>query len=493
MENNPKFWSMVGDVVAAKLADHDTKVTSKRYDSLLTKLGDNTVEIDKVKSDVSILHESVKKFEEIKGFNDANEAKKQFDVINKHLVRINSELDKIKCETGIFRRKMAVELNLREQRDHAWSLRIKNYQQPFRKETISPHTVYRQLIFPVLQIALKKGLIEQLGDKMSDVIEYTHFLRHREGSIPTIIFRFLSRSHLFGFMTQKKETLDAINNMIANCTPAMNVSGYPLYRDRPVKCQHSMSRLNKSLETFLYSTNLVKRTKLSGQTLCAMLRDTNEWRRIENPYSTTFDGLFQTLDSADPKSFAGKTPLEIFVNTTPKDRNDFFNKKCPQFLVRESDLVPSYTGEVSVEKETAPPPPGANPLVEPSEDTAVTNVTVPKPQRKSPNGATVAVIEDETPWSDQADQADQPDLVNESDDTESDVVVNEANPAVTAENAGTNAADHAATLTGAPKDATNSVDSTAPAVPAAPENAAVNKRPGPGRPPKVASKATKPK
>ncbi len=52
MENNPKFWSMVGDVVAAKLADHDTKVTSKRYDSLLTKLGDNNVENDKEKRNV---------------------------------------------------------------------------------------------------------------------------------------------------------------------------------------------------------------------------------------------------------------------------------------------------------------------------------------------------------------------------------------------------------------------------------------------------------
>ncbi len=51
-EMDPKFWEMISTVVAEKLADHDTNVSSKRYDQLFCKLGDNTLEINKVKADI---------------------------------------------------------------------------------------------------------------------------------------------------------------------------------------------------------------------------------------------------------------------------------------------------------------------------------------------------------------------------------------------------------------------------------------------------------
>ena len=80
-EMDPKVWEKIGTIVAAKLADHDTKVSSKRYDLLFSKLGDNESELNKVKADVSVLYKSVKIIEDIKGFNEASESKKQFDLI----------------------------------------------------------------------------------------------------------------------------------------------------------------------------------------------------------------------------------------------------------------------------------------------------------------------------------------------------------------------------------------------------------------------------
>ena len=60
-EMDPKVWEKIGTIVAAKLADHDTKVSSKRYDLLFSKLGDNESELNKVKADVSVLSKNVKK------------------------------------------------------------------------------------------------------------------------------------------------------------------------------------------------------------------------------------------------------------------------------------------------------------------------------------------------------------------------------------------------------------------------------------------------
>ena len=87
-EMDPKVWEKIGTIVAAKLADHDTKVSSKRYDLLFSKLGDNESELNKVKADVSVLSKNVKKIEDIKGFNEASVSKKQFDLINEHLGRL---------------------------------------------------------------------------------------------------------------------------------------------------------------------------------------------------------------------------------------------------------------------------------------------------------------------------------------------------------------------------------------------------------------------
>ncbi len=84
--------------------------------------------------------------------------------------------------------------------------------------------------------------------------------------------------------------------------------------------------------------------------MCAMLKNETEWALIDNPYSITFDGLFQPMDRADPRGFMGKTPLELFVQTPPKERDTFFSRKCKQFLVRESDLVPSYTKGLVLKK-----------------------------------------------------------------------------------------------------------------------------------------------
>ena len=301
----------------------------------------------------------------------------------------------------------------------------------------------------MLKLALEKGHIEHLGDRMSDVVEYCHFLRHREGTIPTLIIRFFSRSHLFAFMTLKKESLDAINGRISKCRPEQNISGYPLYPNRPIKCQHSLSRLNKALETFLWSTKMIKRTKLSGQTMCAMLKNETVWSRIENPYSHTFEGLFRPMDMTDVKAFMETTPLEMFVNTTPKEREMFFSMKCRQFLVRESDSVPSNTGEVNVEKETVPPQPS-------TQQTSPSSEIAPMPTRRNQREPAPEARQTETEPAKVAEAAERPEA--------------EPTPAV-------------AEATSSAKGASNS--GTALDAAAAAEITAANKRPSPGRPPKV--------
>ncbi len=62
--------------------------SSKRYDLLFSKLGDNESELNKVKADVSVISKNVKKIGDFKGFNEASVSKKQFDLINEHLGRL---------------------------------------------------------------------------------------------------------------------------------------------------------------------------------------------------------------------------------------------------------------------------------------------------------------------------------------------------------------------------------------------------------------------
>lgn len=85
-----------------------------------------------------------------------------------------------------------------------------------------------------------------------------------------------------------------------------------------------------------------------------MMKDSTKWARVENPYSTTFDGLFQGIDHANPKDLTTRTPLELFASTAPKDRHNFFAKH-KQFLVRESHSAATDTGGVEAENDTAPP------------------------------------------------------------------------------------------------------------------------------------------
>ena len=352
-DDDADFWAKMERIVAGKLDEHDQTVTSKRYNKLIEKVGENSAGLDKVKNDVSILRSSVKRVEEIKSFNDAKETSSMLASIQEHLGKIDKELSKMKSENSQFRKKVLVGLNVREQRDHNWSIRIKNWQSPLTPEKITENLIYKQLIYPVLEIAYKNGDIDFLGDRMSSHIEQCHFLKQRDGSIPVCIFRFYSRRDLYAFMTLKRTTLEMLNARINNCKDGHNISGYPLFKDRRIKVQHSLSHLNKNLETFVHSSGAIKRTKIAGTTLCVMRKGTNgPWRRIENPFGRSFAEMFRPLDMADPESLSERSPLEAFIALAPKDRNQFFEGN-KQFHVREADFGLSNTGVVDAENITA--------------------------------------------------------------------------------------------------------------------------------------------
>ena len=175
-DNDADFWAKMERIVAGKLDEHDQTVTSKRYNKLIEKVGENSAGLDKVKNDVSILRSSVKRVEEIKSFNDAKETSSMLASIQEHLGKIDKELSKMKSENSQFRKKVLVGLNVREQRDHNWSIRIKNWQSPLTPEKITENLIYKQLIYPVLEIAYKNGDIDFLGDRMSSHIELLNYM-----------------------------------------------------------------------------------------------------------------------------------------------------------------------------------------------------------------------------------------------------------------------------------------------------------------------------
>ena len=338
-------------MMAGMLDDHDRSVTSKRYDQLIGKVGENSDGLEKVKEDVSKIRSSIKRVEEIKSFNDAKESSTVLASIREHLNKIDNEISNMKSEDSVFRKKVLCSLNVREQRDHNWSVRIKNWQSPLTHEKITESLIYKQLIYPTLELALQAGEIDHLGDRMGSHIEQCHFLRHREGSIPVCIFRFFSRKDLMAFMSMKRTVLEELNARITNCRDGQNNPDYPLYRDRRIKVQHSLSHLNKNLETFCHTSNVVKRTKVAGTTLCVMQKGTNgPWRRIENPFGHSFSEMFRPIEKGD--SSPGRSPLETFIALAPKDRSRFFESN-KQFHVREADFVLPYTGVVTVENPTA--------------------------------------------------------------------------------------------------------------------------------------------
>ena len=373
IQNDANFWQKMSDLVTTKLVDHDREVTEKRYATFNTKIEEQKTEIDQIKSNFEKIRSSVEKVEKVKGFTTASESQAQLASIREHLGKITQELERINSENHSFRRQVTVALNRREQRDHEWSIRIKNWQCPNSSDRITEKSVYMDLVYPVLQLALDKGDIDSLSPHWQNVIEYTHFMPYKKNSIPTLIFRFQTRNHLYAFMTNKKDKLSEINLRISKTKPEDNISPYPFFPGREVKVQHSMSRLNKALETFVFATGIVSRVKIAGQSICVKPKgDKQPWRKIINPYGSSFSAMFSPMEM---DKTCTTSPIETFMSLMPRDRAYFFDRH-KQFQVRESDFNQTYTG--LAEKEAAPSEPSASATV--NEDATV---SPPRPNARA--------------------------------------------------------------------------------------------------------------
>jgi hypothetical protein len=175
----------------------------------------------------------------------------------------------------------------REQRDRLWSIKVNNVQCPWLEKTPTSRQVYDIIIKPVL--------IEQdpaANVSYDNVIEYSHPLSQRVKGPRNYIFRFYSRHMLFQFMLHKKIHLQTIDRKARDKSGWSAAAAVAFDGKKYLKCSHDLCDVNRSVMTYLHSSGIATRTKLSGTSVAFMPKDgPMRWVKVQNSMARSHIGL----------------------------------------------------------------------------------------------------------------------------------------------------------------------------------------------------------
>ena len=339
----PDFWAKMEVIISKKFDTYDKEKAKVRHNELFNNFASQKKEIDAVKKQFSVLSEKISTLEQIDGFKDAKIAAETIKAIQDSITALERKTVNKITDDDNFKLFQLFQNSCREQRSRSWTARISNYQSPHCREKITMYKIYNEIILPSLQVARKNGLIDYVPQYWGDVIEYAHHLPFdpKKKEIPQALFRFHSRVFLTAFMISKRPIMDEYTARLNKYkTSNQSVSPAPYFPNRQLKIQYDSTKLNKSVQTFLHSTKLVSRTKISGETVAFQIKAGTKWWKVQNPYADTLIGMTKPFPGQENLfSSSPPPPLAKFNKLPYADRGLFFpNSTFCNPLITDEDL-----------------------------------------------------------------------------------------------------------------------------------------------------------
>ena len=381
-QTTPDFWKQMEVIFDKKFEEYDNHKAKVRHEKVLNTILTQNIEIDAVKKQFSDLSEKISVLEQIDSFKDAQISAVTLKAIKDSIAVLERKFETQATLDNNFKRYQMFQNSCREQRSRSWSIRISNFQSPHCREKITMFKIYNTLILPTLKAAHRNGLLDFVPQYWGDVIEYAHHLPYnpKRKEIPQAIFRFHSRVYMTAFMISKRPILeDYAAKLNQYKSASQSVSPAPFYPGRMLKVQYDATRMNKNIQTFLHSTKLVARTKISGETIAFQIINGSKWQKVLNPYSDTLIGMTKPIPGTEMLFSTSliEPPLARFNKTPYTDRGKLFpNSDFCNPLITEDDFEDLEPPPDASDKDEFPPLDSTAPA--PPPDAAAAAAVVPE-------------------------------------------------------------------------------------------------------------------
>ena len=330
--DNPEYWSKfktnLDAALDVKFKEYDANIAKVRDELIHSTFASHKTEINDIKLRVSDLNVKIQSIEGIENFVDAKSVASEQKAIRTTITQQKDYLNSVESSRENFVKFQLLQNSIREQRCRDWSCRIVNFQQPWSRENITEFIIFRNIIRPTLEAALKRGELEYIPSHFCDIVERAHMLPYTKGQIPVFIFRFMSRSYLDAWMNNKKAVLDRYNAEIKRFNPRNNASPVPFFTNRLVQAKQDMSDLNRKTMTFVYATNQISRAKVAGQHVQFQLKNGSRWIRCLNPFGKDLKEMAQPIPGSEDFFLSEAPPILCFNKLAPEERKTFFSNQA---------------------------------------------------------------------------------------------------------------------------------------------------------------------
>lgn len=277
-------------LIATAISDFDKNTLQVRHKNIEDKINENSASLTDVYSQISDLKSRLAIVE-----NENNSLKKKItESETNHKVHVAKTETNRKCDEKLHNHYL-FQLSMREQRQKLHSIKVVNFQRPSHNGPIDDVLIYKLLIRPVLLQELEKGNLSYVPDNMNSIIEFSHPLGvTKNGELPSYVFRFYSRVLMYSFMYNHYEKLKELSDQ-AKALPvsATFADAAKFVPNKPMRVSYLLSTLNGQVMYSLYRHPLVLKCKLRKLNVAFMLKNTNKWIDIRNPFAS--DLLAMTL------------------------------------------------------------------------------------------------------------------------------------------------------------------------------------------------------
>ena len=327
-------WKQMDQIVDSKV-NHQLKLYESKskinFDKQFKTVTDN---ISDVKKRLGIISDTYKaKIDEIEAKLSSDclppdeNTKLQISAIEAkidHFISIQTEknkCDKLLTYHALFK------ITQREQRERGWSLRVKNWQSPWCSKPMNTEDIYNSLFKPVLDGLIAKGDAPNFNTSYLSCIEYAHPLGSNKKGISPHIFRFHSRRTLYFFMLNKKPHMEFLALRAADKNEWNDAAVVKFDNTKKLKVSHDLAELNRSIMTFLYSSGVALKCKVTSFGVSFVPKQnqkkSDKWIRICNPFSSTLEGLVTPLPPVHDLLESSSLILD-YAKTNNSNNKDYF-------------------------------------------------------------------------------------------------------------------------------------------------------------------------
>ena len=173
-----------------KFKEYDANIAKVRDELIHSTFASHKTEINDIKLRVSDLNVKIQSIEGIENFVDAKSVASEQKAIRTTITQQKDYLNSVESSRENFVKFQLLQNSIREQRCRDWSCRIVNFQQPWSRENITEFIIFRNIIRPTLEAALKRGELEYIPSHFCDIVERAHMLPYTKGQIPVFYFSF---------------------------------------------------------------------------------------------------------------------------------------------------------------------------------------------------------------------------------------------------------------------------------------------------------------